>query len=99
MKLDEFVENPVEDIQDNPVYLFKLPVDGEDDMSVEIVLQDNPQRKNKMLKSHHGEYFRSTLNNVRSTCYLIEYDENVIKEASKKLKSLKNHSLLSLRNH
>ena len=51
MKLDEFVENPAEDIQDNPVYLFKSTVDGEDDMSVEIVLQDNPQRKNKMLKS------------------------------------------------
>ena len=64
MKLDEFVENPVEDIQDNPVYLFKLPVDDEDDMTVETVLQDNPQRKNKMLKSQHGEYFRSILNNV-----------------------------------
>ena len=99
MKLDEFVENPVEDIQDNPVYLFKLPVDDEDDMTVETVLQDNPQRKNKMLKSQHGECFRSILNNVRSMCYLIEYDENAMKGASKKLKSLKNHSLISLRNH
>ena len=86
MKLDQFVENPLEDIQDNPVYLFKLRVDGEDDMTVEIVLQDNPQRKNKMLKSQHGEYFRSILNNVRSMCYLIEYDKNVMKGASKKLK-------------
>ena len=99
MKLDEFVENPEEDIQFNPVYLLKLPVDDEDDMTVQTVLQDNPQRKNKMLKSQHGEYFRSILNNVRSMCYLIEYDENVMKGASKKLKSLKNHSLISLRNH
>lgn len=64
MKLDEFVENPEEDIQFNPVYLLKLPVDDEDDMTVQTVLQDNPQRKNKMLKSQHGEYFRSILNNV-----------------------------------
>ena len=42
-----------------------------------------------MLKLQHGEYFQSILNNVRSMCYLIEYDENVMKEASKKLKSLK----------
>lgn len=42
-----------------------------------------------MLKLQHGEYFQSILNNVRSMCYLIEYDENVMKETSKKLKSLK----------
>ena len=42
-----------------------------------------------MLKPQHGEYLRSILNNVRSMCYLIEDDENVMKVASKKLKSLK----------
>ena len=90
LNLDEFDKSPVEDIQDNPVNLFKLPVDDEDDKTKEIVLQDILQRKNEMLKQQHGEYFRSILNNIRSKSYLIEDDENVMKEASKKLKSLKN---------
>ena len=90
MKLGESDESPVEDIQNNPVKLFKLAVDGEDDKTEEIVLKAIPQRKIKMLKLQHGEYFWSILNNVRSMCYLIEDDENVMKVASKKLKSLKN---------
>ena len=96
MKLCESDESPVEDIQDNPVNSFELPVDGEGDKTEDIVLQDIPQTiltrhfNNKVLKPQHGEYFRSILNNVRSMCYLIEDDENVMKVASKKLKSLKN---------
>ena len=43
-----------------------------------------------MLKWQHGEHFRSILSNIRSMSYLIEDDENVMKEASKKLNSLKN---------
>ena len=89
MNLDEFDKSPVEDIQDNPVNLFKLPVDGEDDKTEEIILQELPQEKNKMLKRQQGEYFRSILNNIRSMSYLFEDDENVMKEASKKPKSLK----------
>ena len=50
MNLDELDENPVEDTQDNPVDLFELPVDGEGDEAEEIILQDIPKRKNKMLK-------------------------------------------------
>ena len=42
-----------------------------------------------MSKRQHGEYFRSILNNIRSVSYLIEDDANVMKEASKKRKSLK----------
>ena len=89
LNLDEFDESLVEDIQDNPVNLFELPVDGEDHKTEGIVLQDIPQRKNKMSKRQHGEYFRSILNNIRSMSYLIEDDANVMKEASKKRKSLK----------
>ena len=66
-----------------------MPVDGEDDKAKEIILQGIPQRKYKMLKRQHGEYFRSILNNIRSISYLIEDDKNVMKETSKKLKSLK----------
>ena len=72
------------------VNLFELLVDGEDDKAEEIILQDIPQRKYKMSKRQHGEYFRSILNNIRSMSYLIKDDENVMKEASKKLKSLEN---------
>ena len=46
LNLDEFDESLVEDIQDNPVNLFELPVDGEDHKTEGIVLQDIPQRKN-----------------------------------------------------
>ena len=103
MKLGESDESPVEDIQDNPVNSFELPVDGEGDKTEDIVLQDIPQTiltrhfNNKMLKPQHGEYFRSILNNVHSMCYLIEDDENVMKVASKKLKSLKNFIKESLK--
>ena len=96
MKLGESDESPVEDIQDNPVNSFELPVDGEGDKTEDIVLQDIPETiltrlfNNKMLKPQHGEYFRSILNNVRSMCYLIADDENVMKVTPKKLKSLKN---------
>ena len=90
LNLDELDENPVENVQDNTVNLLELPVDGEGDKAEEIILQDIPKRKNKMLKQQHGEHFRSILNNIRSMSCLIEDDENVMKEASKKLKSLKN---------
>ena len=44
-----------------------------------------------MLKRQHcGEHFRGILDNIRSMSYLIKDDENVMKEASKKLKSLEN---------
>ena len=88
--LDELDESHVENIQDNPVNLFKLAVDGQDEKTEDIVLQDIHERKNKMLKRQHSEYFWSMLNNIRSMSCSIEDDENVMKEASKKLKSLKN---------
>ena len=43
-----------------------------------------------MLTRQHGKHFRSILNNNGSMSYLIEDNENVTKEGSKKLKSLKN---------
>lgn len=89
LNLDELVENPVEDIQGNLVNLFELPVDDKDD---KVALQDIPQRKNKMLKWQYGEHFRSKLNNIGSMSYLIEDDEIVMKEASKKQKLLNNFS-------
>ena len=37
LNLDELDENPVEDIRDNPVNLFELPVDGEGDKAEEVI--------------------------------------------------------------
>ena len=84
MNLNELDERPVEVIENNQVNLFELPVDGQDETTEEIVLQDiyQKKKKKKMLKRQHSEYFRSILNNIRSMSGSIEDDENVMKEAS-----------------
>ena len=43
--LDDLNESPAENIQGNPVNLFELPVDGEDDKAEEIVLQRHSSKK------------------------------------------------------
>ena len=69
--------------------MFELPVDGQDETTEAIVLQDIHQRKYKILKRQRIEYFRSILNNIRSMSCSIEDDENVMMRAILKTKAIK----------